>query len=168
MNSQSEQGSLAELEVASKILALAAGPALRPVDFLLAEAQSTRDASWTARAFNDNAPTDVGAAAPAAVGTPLSWNADAPTIDAIHAWRVRAKFAFEAAEDVHTRNAALLVYGWCLAAALVHFGVLASSQPREEVDQLLAGIATALPEPFASLPRRALHVAIEDDSNRAA
>ena len=157
-----------ELAVASKILALAAGPALRPVDFLLAEAQATRDAAWTAHAFRDVAQTDVGSAAPPAMGTPLSWTSDAPTLNAIHAWRVRAKFAFEAAGDVHARNAALLVYAWCIAAALVHFRTLPSSQPREEIDQLLAGIASALPEPYASLPRRALHIQIEGDAHDAA
>jgi hypothetical protein len=147
----------AELRDASKILALAAGPALRPVDFLLAESQLTRDPAWVVRAFRDVAELDL-APAPAVRGTPLAWHVDAPTLEAIDAWRARAKFAFEAAGDVHARNAALLVYGWCIAAALVHFGVVRSSQPREEIDQLLAGIAAVMPEPYASLARRALHI----------
>lgn len=147
-----------ELRAASKILALAAGPALRPVDFLLAESRLARDPGWSTRAFGEIAALDL-APAPAVHGLPLAWHADAPPLDAIDAWRTRAKFAFEAAGDVHARNAALLVYGWCVAAALVHHGVLRSSQPREEIDQLLAGIAAALPEPHASLPRRALHIA---------
>ena len=150
-----------ELQAASKILALAAGPALRPVDFLLAESRLARDGNWTTRAFREVAALDL-APAPAVRGLPLAWHADAPLLDAIDAWRTRAKFAFEAAGDVHARNAALLVYGWSIAAALVHHGVLRSSQPREEIDQLLAGIAAALPEPHASLPRRALHIAGEE------
>lgn len=156
-----------ELRAASKILALAAGPALRPVDFLVAESRLARDAGWTTRAFGEVAALDL-APAPAVRGLPLAWHADAPMLEAIEAWRTRAKFAFEAAGDVHARNAALLVYGWCVAAALVHHGVVRSSQPREEIDQLLAGIAAALPEPHASLPRRALHIAGDATTERHA
>ncbi len=166
-----EPASQDELRVASKLLALAAGPALRPVDFLIAEAQSTRDEAWTRRAFDEVARIDIGTSAPRAIGMPLAWNGDAPLLESIEAWRVRAKFAFESAEDVHARNGALLVYGWCIAAALVHFGRLLTSQSREDVDQLLAGIATALPEPLAALPRRALLVDVdahEDGGGHAA
>ena len=61
----------------------------------------------------------------------------------IQAWRARAKFAFEAAEDVHARNTALLVYGWCVAIALAQHQIMPTSQPREDVEQLLAELAAA-------------------------
>lgn len=156
-----------ELRVASKILALAAAPALRPVDFLIAESRLVRDPHWFARAFSEVAALELGAAVPPASGDPTAWHAHAPATAVLEAWRSRSKFAFEAAGDVHARNAALLVYAWCIAASLVHHGTLGSSQPREDVDQLLAEVATALPEPFASLPRRALHVTDDDQSRHA-
>jgi hypothetical protein len=146
-----------ELRDASKILALAARPALRPVDYLVAEAELARDPAWITRAFRDVADLDL-AAAPKVEGAPLAWHANPPRADQLEHWRLRAKYAYEAAGDVHARNAALLVYAWCIAAALVHFNELRSSQPREDIDQLLAGVATVLPEPYASLPRRALHI----------
>lgn len=152
-----------DLKVASKILALAALPALRPVDFLLAESQLARDPAWIARAFGEIATLEI-AGAPAAAGDPLAWHAATPARELVDAWRVRAKFAYESAGDVHSRNAALLVYAWSIAATLVHYRSLPSSQPREDIDQLLAEVATALPEPLASLPRRALHVELARDA----
>lgn len=161
-----EPASVDDLRVASKILALAAAPALRPVDFLVAESQLARDRRWFTRAFEEVAATELGDAVPAAEGDPSEWHERAPAPAALDAWRARAKFAFEAAGDVHARNAALLVYAWSIAASLVHHGRLASTQPREDLDQLLAEIATVIPEPHASLPRRALHVVVEDEHRR--
>jgi len=152
-----------DLEVASKILTLAALPALRPVDFLLAESQLACDPAWIARAFREVAALEV-EGAPVAAGDPLAWHAATPARELVDAWRIRAKFAYESAGDVHARNAALLVYAWTVAATLVHHRALPSSQPREDIDQLLAEVATALPEPLASLPRRALHVELARDA----
>lgn len=150
-----------ELSAASKILALAAGPALRPVDFLVAESRVTRDPAWIAHAFCEVAALDL-APAPSVSGSgsgdPLAWHLHAPPLAEIQAWRARAKFAFEAAENVHARNTALLVYGWCVAIALTQHQIMPTSQPREDVEQLLAELATVLPEPQATVVRNAMLV----------
>ena len=154
-----------ELSAASKILALAAGPALRPVDFLVAESRVTRDPAWIAHAFREVAALDLAPAPSVSVsvsvsgsgsGDPLAWHLHAPPLAEIQAWRARAKFAFEAAEDVHARNTALLVYGWCVAIALTQHQIMPTSQPREDVEQLLAELATVLPEPQATVVRNAM------------
>jgi hypothetical protein len=156
-----------ELSAASKILALAAGPALRPVDFLVAESRVTRDPAWIAHAFREVAALDLAPAPSVSVsgsgsgsgsGDPLAWHLHAPPLAEIQAWRARAKFAFEAAEDVHARNTALLVYGWCVAIALTQHQIMPTSQPREDVEQLLAELATVLPEPQATVVRNAMLV----------
>ncbi len=158
-----------ELSAASKILALAAGPALRPVDFLVAESRVTRDPAWIAHAFCEVAALDLAPAPSVSVsgsvsgsgsgsGDPLAWHLHAPPLAEIQAWRARAKFAFEAAEDVHARNTALLVYGWCVAIALTQHQIMPTSQPREDVEQLLAELATVLPEPQATVVRNAMLV----------
>ena len=150
-----------ELSAASKILALAAGPALRPVDFLVAESRVTRDPAWIAHAFREVAALDLAPAPSVSVsgsgsGDPLAWHLHAPPLAEIQAWRARAKFAFEAAENVHARNTALLVYGWCVAIALTQHQIMPTSQPREDVEQLLAELATVLPEPQATVVRNAM------------
>ncbi len=162
-----------ELSAASKILALAAGPALRPVDFLVAESRVTRDPAWIAHAFREVAALDLAPAPSVSVsvsvsgsvsgsgsgsgsGDPLAWHLHAPPLAEIQAWRARAKFAFEAAENVHARNTALLVYGWCVAIALAQHQIMPTSQPREDVEQLLAELATVLPEPQATVVRNAM------------
>lgn len=131
--------------VAHSISAVVAAGGIKPVDFAVEEIRRAGDRevdreAWLERAFSLIA---------GKAGARRLVSA-APTRDELDRLRHAATMAFGGAAKVEERNAALVVYALVVAAGLVHHGLLLSSQPRTEIDVMLAELAGILGEPFAS------------------
>lgn len=127
--------------VAHSISAVVAAGGIKPVDFAVEEIRRSGDReAWLERAFSL-------IAGKAGARSLLSAASSRDELDRL---RHAATMAFGGAAKVEERNAALVVYALVVAAGLVHHGLLLSSQPRTEIDVMLAELAGILGEPFAS------------------
>ena len=114
---------------------------IKPVDFAVEELRRATDReAWLEGAVGKV----VGPAAPRRLV------AEGASREELDRMRHAATMAFGGATRVEERNAALVAYAFVVAAGLVHHGVLLSSQPRGEIDVMLAELAGVLGEPFAS------------------
>lgn len=132
-----------DLRTARQICSAAAAVGMRPVDALVEQASHERRPQWAleaARALVPDIERVLGAG-------------DLEEIDRV---RTAAKASFHESSVVRERNAALLVYAATIAAALDRFGVLCTSQAREEVDTLLAGVARCVHPEWAAMFDRAI------------
>lgn len=126
---------------AHSISAIVAAEGIKPVDFAVEELRRAGDRdAWLERAVVKV----VGSASPRRLV------AEVASRDELDRMRHAATMAFGGATKVEERNAALVAYAFVVAAGLVHHGVLLSSQPRAEIDVMLAELAGVLGEPFAS------------------
>ena len=134
--------------VAHSISAAVTRGGIRPVDFAVEELRRAEDrAAWIEAALR----------LALSGGSPGSGNACVDDLvrtarprEELDELRRRATMAFGGATRVEARNAALVAYAFVVAAGLVHHRALLSSQPREEIEVLLAELAGVLGEPFAS------------------
>lgn len=126
---------------AHSISAIVVTGGIKPVDFAVEELRRAGDReAWLERAVVKV----VGFAAPRRLV------AEVASRDELDRMRHAATMAFGGATKVEERNAALVAYAFVVAAGLVHHDVLLSSQPRAEIDVMLAELAGVLGEPFAS------------------
>lgn len=126
---------------AHSISAIVATGGIKPVDFAVEELRRANDLeAWLERAIAKV----VGAAGPRRLV------AEGASRDELERMRHAATMAFGGAARVEERNAALVSYAFVVAAGLVHHGVLLSSQPRGEIEVMLAELAGVFGEPFAS------------------
>lgn len=136
---------------AHSISAVVTGGGIRPVDFAVEELRRAQDRdAWLRAAFRatlaERAP-EPGELVRGCVGR-----------EALDAMRRQATLAFGSAARVESRNAALVVYALAVAAGLVQHRALLSSQPRGEIDLMLAELAGVLGEPFAGFLESAVRV----------
>ncbi len=124
--------------------ALVAGP-LMPVDPLVGELASIQDR----RGYLDSALHDSGGALGSAVSPEVA-------LDLLSQIRDRAVAGFRDAAATEERNRCLAAFAVAMASGLVHHGVLLTSQPRCDVDLLLAELAGLLPRDLAELFNRAV------------
>lgn len=132
-----------DLQAAQRLYSAAVAVGMRPVDALVEQALHERDPQWAVRAAQGTAPDIIRLLAEGSLGE----------IDRV---RVHSKAGFHESSTVRERNAALLVYALTIAAALDRFGALLTSQGREELDTLLAGVARCVPHDWAALLDRAI------------
>ena len=134
--------------IAHSISAAVTRGGIRPVDFAVEELRRAQDrAAWIEAALH----LALGGGGP---GGGIARMEDlvktARPREELDELRRRATMAFGGATRVEARNAALVAYAFVVAAGLVHHRALLSSQPREEIEVLLAELAGVLGEPFAS------------------
>ncbi len=132
-----------DLQAAQRLCSAAVAVGMRPVDALVEQALHERDPQWALRAAQ-------------AVAPGIARLLDDGPLAEIDRVRVLAKTGFHESSTVRERNAALLVYALTIAAALDRFGTLLTSQGREELDTLLAGVARCVPQEWATLLDRAI------------
>jgi len=132
-----------DLQAAQRLCTAAVAVGMRPVDALVEQALHERDPRWALEAARTVTP-DI-----------ARLLADAP-LDEIDRIRIHAKAGFHESRTVRERNASLLVYALAIAAALDRFGQLLTSQGREELDTLLAGVARCVHPEWSALLDRAI------------
>ncbi|MFZ9916548.1 MAG: hypothetical protein ACO3IB_14610 [Phycisphaerales bacterium] len=144
-----------DLKSAQRLCTVAAAVGMRPVDALVEQASHERRPRWALEAARGLVPDieRLGASGP---------------LDEIDRVRAVAKANFHESSTIRERNAALLVYAATIAAALDRFGVLRSSQGREEIDTLLAGVAGCVHPEWSALFDRAIvrHAQVRDAGGR--
>lgn len=132
-----------DLKTAQRLCTAASTVGMRPIDELVEQASHERRPQWALEAARSVVPDiDV------VLGS--------GTLDEIDRMRALAKAGFHESATVRERNAALVVYAAAIAAALDRFGVLQTTQAREEVDTLLAGAARCAHPEWAAMFDRAI------------
>jgi hypothetical protein len=122
---------------------VAASTGLRPVDALLEQDAHQRDRRWS-----------IGAAT--TVLPDIECVLSQGSIEALDRARVAGKTWFHESSTVRERNAGLLVYALAIAASLDRFGRSLTTQPQEEIDQLLSGVAPCVVPEWRAMIDRAI------------
>jgi len=142
---------------AAELLALGLTGPYRPVDLLIDRLRARDGAAWFERTLSEPPIGEIGDAKRALLEGEAS-------LEDLNSLKERAKSAMVEAEDLDATRRAVAAYLLAATAALAHHGRSISSRRREELYEALIDLASAAPERWAAMLRRAAEASDENAS----